>query len=439
MLTNRILCCSRLFFQSNVLIFCTRQRSFSTILSWNRISKNNRFKIIQNRLIRYENKSYLLLPKCSIHTTPRRYNPIISVIARQVLKVATMFTARAIRKWYQNLPKERRKIVFAWLAKHKLKFLSLFILLSLSLLYYYESHLQETPITQRKRFIAFTPEQFRLLNRIELETKLNEFSNRLLPGDHSTTRRVAKVVKQLIEANRDIKHIDEHDWTVSVIDDPKIMNAFVLPSGNIFVFSGLLSFCDNDHQLGIILAHEISHAILAHGIELASHAHIVDLLFIGLLGFVWMFFPTDTIAAIGSFISKLVMNIMMETPYSKMLETEADEVGINLAAKSCFDIREASVFWSKMAFMEQSTMMEMFGQPESPVNLDFLNTHPSHKERSKNLDSLVDDAILCRSKSGCPPLPHMDPRIRARISDQQKMNETFRKELQGIFHIKDLE
>jgi hypothetical protein len=56
--------------------------------------------------------------------------------------------------------------------------------------------------------------------------------------------------------------------SISVIDEPKIKNAFVLPTGQIFFFTGMLSLCDNDQQSGVILAHEMAHAVLAHGAEL---------------------------------------------------------------------------------------------------------------------------------------------------------------------------
>ena len=153
-----------------------------------------------------------------------------------------------------------------WLLKHKWKFISAFFLIVTSMTFYYYSHIQETPITNRKRFIAFTPEQFKFLNKLELESQLQTY--KLLPTDHRSTKRVAKIVKQLLEPNKDLAEIKSHDWSVSVIDDDNTMNAFVLPSGNIFVFSGLLKLCDNDDQLGIVLSHEISHALLNHGIEM---------------------------------------------------------------------------------------------------------------------------------------------------------------------------
>lgn len=139
-----------------------------------------------------------------------------------------------------------------------------------SFAYYYFSHIQETPITKRRRFIAFTPEQFEVLNKLEFDQQIETYKSKLLPTEHADTQRVGRVVRQLLAGNEDIEQIKRHDWSVSVINDESVMNAFVMPSGNIFVFSGLLKMVDNDDQLGMILAHEISHAILGHGLENVS-------------------------------------------------------------------------------------------------------------------------------------------------------------------------
>ena len=137
--------------------------------------------------------------------------------------------------------------------KHKWKFINIIALVIASLSVYYYTHIQETPITKRKRFIAFTKEQFNLLNKLELESQLQIYQSKLLPNENPVTRRVAKVAKQLLDRNKSIEQVNEHEWSVSVIDDDNTMNAFVLPSGNIFVFTGLLKICENDDQLGIVL------------------------------------------------------------------------------------------------------------------------------------------------------------------------------------------
>src|SRR6218665_3932996 len=111
-----------------------------------------------------------------------------------------------------------------------------------------------------------------------------------------------------------------------------------------------------------------------------SHAHIVDLIFIGVIGVLWMFIPTDFLALVMTAFSRLVLRISLDAPYSRMLETEADEVGLELAAKACLDIREASIFWEKMHIIEQ----EVSGIPQLDVDVEFLMTHPTHEHRAGN-------------------------------------------------------
>ena len=57
------------------------------------------------------------------------------------------------------------------------------------------------------------------------------------------------------------------------------------------------------------------------------------------------------------------------------METEADEVGLKLASKACFDVRVAPVFWAKMNALSHSDLKDNIDQPE------FLSTHPSHESR----------------------------------------------------------
>ena len=75
------------------------------------------------------------------------------------------------------------------------------------------------------------------------------------------------------------------------------------------------------------------------------------------------------------------------------METEADEVGLKLASKACFDVREAPLFWAKMQVV--SEMNESIQPPE------YLSTHPSHETREAHLAKLVPDAMLLRDYCGC--------------------------------------
>lgn len=145
-----------------------------------------------------------------------------------------------------------------------------------------------------------------------------------------------------------------------------------------------------------------------------------------------MFLPTDIIAAIGTAISRFILGVTVDTPYSKMLETEADEVGLILAAKACLDVREASAFWYKMALIER----EVSGiDKEVAAKVEFLATHPSHETRCEHLDSILMQAITCRSDSGCKALPKVDPRERVKKLQDQIATQFKQRKQEGVLKI----
>ena len=75
-------------------------------------------------------------------------------------------------------------------------------------------------------------------------------------------------------------------------------------------------------------------------------------------------------------------------PRHRLLEREADTVGLDLTAKACFDVRENSVFWTRMQLL--GALAEKREQPIGSTMttiLQYLSTHPSHEERAHLLET----------------------------------------------------
>ena len=92
----------------------------------------------------------------------------------------------------------------------------------------------------------------------------------------------------------------------------------------------------------------------------------------------WAFIPSEGIAFITDRFVRKVTELIIELPYSRLMENEADEVGLRLAAKACFDVREAPVIWGHMhleKIMNESEEEQAYRK--KGVTLDFLSTHPS--------------------------------------------------------------
>ncbi|XP_033101519.1 metalloendopeptidase OMA1, mitochondrial-like [Anneissia japonica] len=233
------------------------------------------------------------------------------------------------------------------------------------------------------------------------QDQCRQYEHRFIDS-HELFHLVDKVASQLIKCNQHLPEIKNRTWVVHIVDDPKQKNAFVLPNGHIFVFTGMLLAVMNEHQLGIVLAHEIAHVVLNHGAEQASFLEFFDWLMIVVLAGFWAFLPNDGIAIIATWFKNRVAELLIQMPYSRSLEVEADVVGLELAANSCFDVRESQVFWELMADASQRN---------DEVQMEWLSTHPTHEHRAKHLEELIPKAIKMREFCKCPALPKQDPRL----------------------------
>lgn len=130
-------------------------------------------------------------------------------------------------------------------------------------------------------------------------------------------------------------------WDIFVIDAPKI-NAFVLPSTDVFVYTGLLSLVEDDENLlASVLAHEICHVTERHSVESLGALALSGVVFDVLRGASWaltLSFPIvgDGLAACFNFLDRKVG----QRAYSRKLETEADALGLEV--RFCFRVELAT-------------------------------------------------------------------------------------------------
>lgn len=161
-------------------------------------------------------------------------------------------------------------------------------------------------------------------------------------------------------------------WTVEVVDDPKNVNAWCMAGGRMAIFTGLILKVDpTDDELAEVMGHEIAHAIANHTAErmsvaMASQAGVIAA---GLLSDK----PGQTMA-MAAVAAQLAVNL----PNSRAAETEADRIGIELAAKAGYDPHAAVTLWKKMAAV---------GGGKDPPQ--FLSTHPNDAARQQTLAGLV--------------------------------------------------
>ncbi|XP_066482447.1 metalloendopeptidase OMA1, mitochondrial [Tiliqua scincoides] len=345
--------------------------------------------------------------------------PIVLMILKPVQKLLAIIVGRSIRKWWSALPPNKKELVKEAARRNKWKISLGLCSLGVVFIMFYFTHLEETPITGRARLLVFGKEHLAELSQIEYNMWVEDFKDKMLPETDPRYKATKHIVLHLAESNKDIPQISEVSWTVHVVEEPG-MNAFALPNGQIFVFTGLLTAVSDIHQLSFILGHEMAHAILGHAAEKASLVHFVDFLSLILLTMIWAVCPRDSLAILGQWIHSKFQELLFDRPYSRALEAEADKVGLQLTAKACMDVRASSVVWKKMELIET-----VLGHPKIP---EWLSTHPSHENRAEHLDRLIPEALKIREHCKCPALLGPDPRLTFKLSMPYLLQEAKAKE-----------
>ncbi|XP_071553853.1 metalloendopeptidase OMA1, mitochondrial-like [Temnothorax nylanderi] len=356
--------------------------------------------LVQDK-VDYGKIQYLKLQKCDFRTTQNLHvPPLVAMLLRPVLRIGALLMGRGMKRWWTRKSEKEKEEYKQWFRERRNIFLGCFGLYGLILAIYYVTHLETDPLTQRSRFIIFNQEQEKKLGKMVLEAHLEAHKQDLVPHSHPAYKRLVRVIERIFTSNKDLKSMRDTQWTLTVINTP-LTNSYILPGGNIFVSLDILKIIENDDQLGIILAHEMAHSLLLHSLEALSDRLLWDFLIAIPILLVWAIFP-DLAAAIIHMIGERIVNIIYNLPFSRVLENEADEVGLKLAAKACIDIREAVVFWATMR-----TLTEMH---TLPPELPWISTHPAHGDREKHLNEAMTKALELRKDSGCLTLPAADPR-----------------------------
>ena len=200
--------------------------------------------------------------------------PIVITLMKPMSRILAVIIGRRFRRWWKNLPEDRKQ-AYKYKTRENGEKIGGFGMFLLGLIFYaYEIHLETCPITGRKKFVALKKNQVEKIGQIEFESIMEANDESLLPETHPYYDRVARVTTRILKSNPDVEGVKSKSWTISVMDSDE-ENAFVLPNGNIFVYTGMLKICSNDDQLGIVLSHEISHALLNHAGEQLSYINFV--------------------------------------------------------------------------------------------------------------------------------------------------------------------
>ena len=161
-------------------------------------------------------------------------------------------------------------------------------------------------------------------------------------------------------------HAGQWRWEVNLIDSPQI-NAFCMPGGKIVFYTGILTNINlSDDEVGIVMGHEIAHALREHVRDREAKRELTDK---------GLSILNEKIG--GGRYEKLFEESgeLLNLSFSRKDESDADIVGLELAAKAGIDPRAGISLWSKMIAASKDN-----APPQ------WLSTHPSGPNRIKSIE-----------------------------------------------------
>ena len=219
----------------------------------------------------------------------------------------------------------------------------------------------------------------------------------LMPADAQVSRQIREIAQRLIarvpEVTADLAQANSQapptthqnfQWDVAVIQSDQA-NAFCLPGGKMAVYTGLIPVAQNQDAMAVVMGHEIAHALLRHGSQRMAQQKLVQMGQMAAGAALGGMDPGQQQAIMAALGAGAQYGFIL--PYGRNHETQADRIGLMLAAAACYNPREAVPLWERMS--------QLGGGQRQP---EFASTHPDPANRIQLLQSMMPEAEAFRAK-----------------------------------------
>jgi predicted Zn-dependent protease len=210
-------------------------------------------------------------------------------------------------------------------------------------------------------------------------------ANKLSTNQSQTdmVKRCGVNIQRAVEAYMKQKNLSNQlsgfKWEFNLVEDPNV-NAWCMPGGKVVVYTGILPVTQDETGLAVVMGHEIAHAIANHGGERMSQGLLQQMGGVA-LSVALQNKPAETQALFNNAYG-VGSNVGVMLPFSRMHESEADQMGLIFMAMAGYDPRQAVPFWERMS--------KLGGGNKPP---EMLSTHPSDAKRIADLQKQMPEAL----------------------------------------------
>ena len=189
-----------------------------------------------------------------------------------------------------------------------------------------------------------------------------------LDHDAAQVQRIKTIIGRLVPQTAVFRpDAQKWAWEAHVLSSKEV-NAWCMPGGKMAVYTGLIEQLQaTDDELAAVMGHEISHALREHSREAISRQMATQTA-VGIAGALF------GIGDLGQGLGNMVADVTLNLPNSRTNETEADRIGVELAARAGYNPQAAVSLWQKMAKLNSA------GAPPK-----WLSTHPANEDRIKDV------------------------------------------------------
>jgi len=226
-----------------------------------------------------------------------------------------------------------------------------------------------TPVSNRSTLILIPKSQEVLLGK----QSYNQILKKEKKSEDTQLNQIVQRVGQRIISVSDMPTLE---WEITLIESDQ-KNAFALPGGKIAIYTGILSVAKNEAGLATVMSHEIAHVIARHGAQRMTQQMLLQGAMIG-AGLSMKNSKQRNIV-----LSALGVGVLygFTLPFSRLHESEADQIGLIYMAKAGYDPNEAINFWQRFSQIKGGK-----GPPE------WASTHPADVTRMQGLRSYLSRA-----------------------------------------------
>jgi predicted Zn-dependent protease len=221
--------------------------------------------------------------------------------------------------------------------------------------------------------------------------------------------RLQAMIEQTVERLVAASEKPDLHYKVTMLNSQSV-NAFALPTGQLYVTRGLIALANDDSELASVLAHEMGHVIARHAEIREEQARQADLV---------SRVVTDVVTDPAAGALALAKSKLALASFSRAQEFEADAIGVGIASRAGYDPYGAVRFLTSMEH-NSDLKPEQTGaiNPSAP---DFLSSHPATPERITN--------ALANARQYSPPA--------TAIQDLAQARATYLADLDGIVYGED--